>query len=1434
MNYKKLNVYIGWLAFFVATIVYFMTIEDTVSLWDCGEYITAAYKLEVGHPPGAPLFMVLGRMMSFFSDPENVAVAINRLSALSSSMTILFMFWSLTIIIKKMVLKTRTVLSTGDKIAIFGGAFIGAMSYAFTESFWFSAVEGEVYAMASLFTALIFWAIMRWDEEMAMIKYGQLRVKGYSPDRWLLLIMFLLGLAVGVHLLGILVVPAIGYVIYYRYGKISQGFFYVYLGMWGLMTLITLLSGLGKSDSSFMGAILMFLVAGGILFAIYLLSKKHKWVEFVLVGLMSVHVLAFIQTGVIPGSVATASVFEVGFVNTFGLPFFSGTIFFFVLLVVSLVLGMRYARRKGKRILYTAIVGLAFLLVGYGSFAVIVIRSNANTPLDENDPENLVTLHSYLQREQYGSAPIASGQYWNSKTSENREDFGDLSPVHLRRFVVTKKDKDVKAFKDENRAKEYATKLGGAQVVDKYYFSNESIHKNQVAAYDQTTIFPRMYWSSEAHKVAGYKNWSGYDPTVDKGTEIGTDKNRLPTMGENLTYFYSYQINWMYWRYFMWNFSGRQNDIQGHGSAMRGNWKSGFDAVDEIRIGSQEFSPYYSDENPSNNSFFFLPLILGLIGVIFHFYKSPKDAFVIFLGFLFTGLAIVVYLNQKTFEPRERDYAYAGSFYFFAMWIGVGVYALYEAFRSFGKRELIRIAILAGVGLLFFLIIDAVSDSAMAATLSWLIIAAIATTMVGVMMVLKKVLKTDTQGAIAAIAMTAGIPLIMAVQGWDDHDRSLKTSARDLAMNYLKSCGDNGILFTNGDNDTFPLWYMQEVEGFRTDIRVCNLSLMQTDWYTDQMKMKAYESESLPIKFTEDQILMYAGNTDQVIFSSLFELFQIQADPVAIKNVIAMRERANPKQAFSALQTLSGQAGALMGGVSGGNPQTTSRLNTIKNTMAVVDTVDIVGDIYTKFKMCLEVLQASQAANSQVTAQPQTLQNLQKLIIDFEASWSYTMLDEAMAFVRNDDNLLNYEGQTLRIFPSTGFILPVNKENAIKSGVINKGQKDNCLEQIQFNFEKRGLTREQVMMLDIMANNDWKRGIYFSSPGGSDVAMALYKRGYVKQNGMAFEVSPLNAPGNRYNSEKMYKNLMEVYNFGEMQNPDVLTDYYTRRHTKQYRAHFLALAEDYLTRALDAESGSDFRGMPAADKLSVKEIADYKQKAIKLINRSLEVMPAAIVIDYGEPSDNRAPSDDYKIPGGTLKAYKDGDLHNYVTVLYSAGDVKGAERLGDIVAGQLESIMTYFEKSDVKFIRNAYNRKDFYSAINAYFILHLSAKESGNNDGKLAKRTGKFIEHLYDKIFPSMINELKDLANYNGEASTGAGAGVNARAYQSIEDYSNGIAYHFGLKEMPAPVTQPSQPTGGQPTGQPLGAPGQGGEQPSMEEIMKQIEAQQAAQPPQN
>lgn len=1343
MNYKKINTYLGWFVFLIATIVYFMTIEDTVSLWDCGEYITAAYKLEVGHPPGAPLFMILGRLFSFFADGEDAAVWINRVSALSSSLTILFMFWSLTMLVKKMIHKTRDVLSKGDKIAIFGAAAIGSLAYAFTESFWFSAVEGEVYAMSSLFTAAIFWAILRWDEEMDMVRRGMV-VKGYSPDRWLLLIMFMLGLAIGVHLLGILVVPAIAFVIYFRY------------------------------------------------------VEKVNIVGIMLVGILSIVILGFIQTAVIPGTIAMASSFEISFVNSMGMPFYAGTIFFFVFLVAVCVFVLRFARKRGFRVLYSSMMGLIFLLVGYGSFAVIVIRSNANTPLDENDPENLVTLRAYLEREQYGTAPILFGQYWNSKENDPQE-FDDLGPTYLRRFVVVQNDTDVKAFKDEKRANAYAKKVKRAEVVEKYYLSNERVMERAIPTYAQTTFLPRMYWGNGGDgKIEGYKEWSGYDPTDGTDTEKGADGMRLPTFGENMTYMTNYQMNWMYFRYFMWNFAGRQNDIQGHGGAMRGNWLSGFDAVDETRLGSQEFAPYFTKENPSNNAFFFLPLILGLIGLVFHFYKAPKDAFVVLLAFLFTGLAIVIYLNQKPLEPRERDYAYAGSFYFFAIWIGIGVYALYDAFKSFGKKEIIRMASVAGAGLLFFLILDA-SGGEMIRSVSWLIITVISAVGIGLMMVLARVLKKDEHGAIAAIVITMAVPLVLVTKGWDDHDRSLKTSARDLAMNYLMSCEKNGIIFTNGDNDTFPLWYMQEVEGYRTDVRVCNLSLMQTDWYTDQMKMRAYESDPLPIKFTEDQILMYAGNTDQVYFLDLINMFQL-ASPELTKRVIELRAKGSPNELKAGLVQFARVSASLMSGVSSTNPQVNSRIEKIREILTAEPKANAAEDVYDRFSASIEVLMAAQDQSSGVTMSQEAMQNMQKMLVDFEKSWNYANIKDAMEFTRDDENLVQADGRLLRIFPSRGFVLPVNKNNAVKSGLITAAQKKECVSELRFDFDKEALTREQAMMLDIIANNDWKRGLYFSSPGGSDVALAIYRRGYVKQNGMAFEISPLDRPNERMNQERMYDNLMKNYKYGAMNNPDVLTDYYTRRHTKQYRSHFYQLAEEFMMKASQGEQGFDARGLPGK-KMSPAKIAEYKKKAIALIHRSLEVMPAEIVIDYGEPNLSRDPKDGYRISKDQeLQGYTDGDLHNYVTILYAAGDIKGAEKLGNILADQLESIINYFDKSDVKFITEGRNREDFLAAMHAYYVLNASALDVGQDKGALAKRTGKQLTYYNDKMYPRMLKELKERGRENGESIGSSKSGPNVRTMKILSDYQLGMGINFGYMEAPADLGPPPQSSGEMPS----------------------------------
>jgi len=710
------------------------------------------------------------------------------------------------------------------------------------------------------------------------------------------------------------------------------------------------------------------------------------------------------------------------------------------------------------------------------------------------------------------------------------------------------------------------------------------------------------------------------------------------------------------------------------------------------------------------------------------------------------------------------------------------------------------------------LIMDIGSEVSMPTTIAWLIMCAIGIGALGLMTGIKKFLGQEKQGAIVAVILGLFIPIIMGVQGWDDHDRSLKTSAHDLAFNYLKSNGPNGILFTNGDNDTFPLWYMQEVEGKRTDVRVCNLSLMQTDWYTNQMKLKTYESDPLPIKFTEDQILMYAGKTDQVLFSDLFELFYLKAKPEVIKSVIEMRAKANSVQIMQALNVLTAQGASLLNAASTTDSRVIGRLNKIKAIMAApVSDKNISTQIYNKMKAGLDVLSASQG--KMITMSNENLQALQNLLMEFEKSWNYTFLADAMEFTRNDDNLIDFgQGQMVRVFPSSGFILPVNIENAINSEVINKGQKDQCNKELRFEFTKRYLTREQVMMLDILANNDWERSIGFSSPGGSDVSLALYRKGYIKQNGMVFELSPLVDPNARFNSEKMYKNLMENYTYGQMNNPTVLTDYYARRHTSQYRLHFLSLAEDYLVRGMRAQEGNKQREMYAdaassivglPEEVSEKEINTYFEKAKNLLHRSLDIMPPNIVLDYGEPSPS--PRDNYTINGKSLSAFTDGIMHDYVRVLYALGDKKKAEELGELVATQLESILAYYEKGNVAITANPLSTKHLYAALSSYFKLTSAAndEELGEPNGALAKRTKEKIAYIYSTMFPSMFDRLEELANNNGESTRrGSSAGKYANRLFQLKDYSEAMAASFGLVD----GNKDANPIGGA---------------PSLEELMK-------------
>ncbi len=1277
MNYTKWNTLLGWLVFLMASTVYLMTIESTASLWDCGEYITAAYKLEVGHPPGAPLFMVLGRLFSFFAAPESVAVWINALSAISSSLTILFMFWSLTLLIKKIILSQQKELTCGNQIAIFASAAIGSLAYTFSDSFWFSAVEGEVYAMASLFTAVIFWAILKWDEEMGLLSSGELS-DDYRPNRWILLIFFMLGLAIGVHLLGILVVPAIGYMIYFRV----------------------------KEEVNLKG--------------------------IVLTGVISIFVLGFIQEGIIPGSIAMASNFEVAFVNSLGLPFFSGTVFFFILLIFACVFLVRWARKKGNTLVYNSMMGLVFLLIGYSSFAVIVIRSNANTPLDENDPENLVTLHSYLKREQYGSAPIFFGNYWNSfrngeEMTENgarvlsNDAWKDLSAYYLRRFVITEGDVEVKAFTKEADAQKWVAEHDGAySIEEKYYESNASIRHGAVATYAQSTIFPRMYSGDSPVHKQGYAKWSGYDENDGTSTEIGRDGKRLPSFGENLTYFMRYQVNWMYLRYFMWNFAGRQNDIQGHGDNLHGNWISGISFLDEARLGSQEFQPHYTTENPAHNKFFLLPLILAIIGLVFHYRKAPKDAFVLTLAFIFTGLAIVVYLNQKPMEPRERDYAYAGSFYFFAMWIGVGVFAVYNFVQS--------------------------------------------------------KIKSQVNSAMLASALGVAVPVLMGVQGWDDHDRSGKTSARDLATNYLQSCGKNSIIFTNGDNDTFPLWYLQEVEGKRTDVRVCNLSLMGTDWYTNQMKMKSYDSDPLPIKFREDQILMYAGNTDQVYFMPLLQLFSMNASEEMINKVLNMRLENNPTEAVTAARYFDQEVQKIFANVSITNAEFEATRAAIANT----DTTNLIQATIQKYLGVFKLFEGARSGS--VEFKNGSAEQLQELLEQYEKIWSAVDFKDAMAFVRDDNNMLTDEGKKYSFFPSNRFTLKVNKENALKAGTITQKELSSCSDEINFEFSTDrdpALTRDEVMMMDIVANNDWKRGIFFSSSRGSSFSVALLSGGHVKQVGMAYELSPVKEEPMFYNVAKMVKNMMSVYEYGDMANPHVLTDYYARRHTVQYRSNFLLLAEQLLNRKQTA-------------------------KAISVLDYSLKLMPLERVLDFGEVNSCdpfmslkfNERHGDYNYQGQTIRAKCSGSLHEYVQLYYLAGQKTKAETLGAKLLANYKSIIAYFEHSDAEFAGNPENAEDLIAAIDACFKMNDLAQNPryGNPSSAFSKSLKKEITHVYKVVMPRIYSDLEQLAMDNGESAE-AYSGAYSEMIGNLQTYMGAMAEHYGFIKSTNPVSEPIPPT---------------------------------------
>lgn len=684
MNYNKINNLVGWICAIIATAVYLLTLERTTSWWDTGEFIAAAYKMQIVHQPGAPLFLMLQNVFSnlAFGNTAMIAFWMNVGSAVSSGLTILFLFWTITALARKVILKNSLSEVSRDQVfQIMGAGLVGALAYAVSDTFWFSAVESEVYAMSSLCTAVVFWAILKWDAH----------ADEPFANKWLIFIAYVMGLSIGVHLLNLLVIPAIALLIYFR-----------------------------KTEKA---------TSGGAIKAL-------------LVGCL---VVAVILWGIIQYLIKTAAYFDLFFVNTLGLGFGSGVLVFALLILGALVYGIWYSTVKVKPLLNIIFLSTAFIIFGYSSFTMVLVRAKADPTLNNSDPDNVFSLLSYLNREQYGNEPKFVGPYFDSR------------PV------------DYKYGSPSYRKGE-----------KKYEVAGRSIEP----VYDRETVFPRIYSSRDDHP-AYYRSY------------LNLGENESPTFADNLSFFFSYQIGHMYGRYFMWNFAGRQNDQQGHGDFTTGNWISGINAVDNMRLGGQYDLPESLRTDPSNNKYYFLPLILGLIGAFWHFKRNQKDAGVVGLLFFFTGLAIVLYLNQNPLQPRERDYAYAGSFYAFAIWIGLGVLAIQEWLRR--KLDARQSAIIA--------------------------------TVIGLLMA----------------------PVIMAKENWDDHDRSQKFVARDLAINYLESCAPNAILFTYGDNDTYPLWYVQEVEGIRTDVRVVNLSLLGADWYMRQMTRPVNDAGALPIDIPEEK-----------------------------------------------------------------------------------------------------------------------------------------------------------------------------------------------------------------------------------------------------------------------------------------------------------------------------------------------------------------------------------------------------------------------------------------------------------------------------------------------------------------------------------------------------------------------------------------------------
>jgi MFS family permease len=908
----------------VAALTYLLTIEPTASFWDCGEFIASSYKLEVGHPPGNPVFQLFARLFTMFTDNMHAAVAVNVFSAICSALTIFFLYLTIVFLAKRLVKPSEDgTYSLGKAIAIFASGAVGALAYTFSDTFWFSAVEGEVYAMSSLITALVFWAMTKWYEQAD---------QPYA-NRWIVLISLLMGLSIGIHLLNLLAIPALVFMYYYKQRE----------------------------------------------------SGHYTMWEYVKIFLVSVVILAVILFGIIPYLPKLAAYFDLFFVNTLGLPFNSGAAFFMVVLLGGCFYGLFRTMKQEKVLANTVLLCFTMIVIGFSLFTIVIIRSSAKTPTNEYQPDNPFTLVRYLGREQYGSNPLVYGQY-----------FGAPYEIEETRYWAPMGDR-------------YINAEGPGDVV----YGPEG-----------KMLFPRMWSGNDPRHIQFYKSYMGKGGQIVPGAE-----HKKPTFFQNMIFFFDYQLNWMYWRYFMWNFAGRQNDIHSPspGDPFVGNWESGIKLLDDFRLGDQSMAPGYLKDNPGKNHYYMLPLLLGLVGLFFQFGRDKRGCWLTFLMFFMTGIAIVVYLNQPPFQVRERDYAYAGSFYSFSMWIGLAVAAVY----------------------------------------SW---------------IEERVKGKEALAASAVAVLLLGVPALMAAENWDDHDRSNRYTAVEMAKNYLNSVGPNGVLITHGDNDTFPLWYAQEVENVRTDVRIANTSLLGTDWHIDQMKYAMNESAPLDLTVEPQQ---YLYGTNEFIY-----IYDTRDSSVLLSDVMRIFKHPNAKLPLS----------------------------------------------------------------------------------------SGKMVDYIM---------------------SRKFIIPVNKENVLKYGILDEKYADQIPDQITLTIpkDKDYLTKPELFMLDLLSNYQWDRPINLLSMGG-DINIGL--KDYLMYEGFSYKFVPIR---NRMKSteigfadpEDLYDKMKNVFSWDALKRTDYFVDYqnfYTFCGVLSQRQLFVNVAKEML------KVGDDARAV---------EILDVCQENVPAVNYPLDM-----------------------------------------------------------------------------------------------------------------------------------------------------------------------------------------------------------------------------------